>query len=496
MKKLISILLLLCVISAGLIFAACNDKPASTPADGTTEAGDASEEQTETEDGATYPEPDLPDMTFKEPTFTVLTRHNGTEGYDIYADVDSGDTLKEAVYQRNMLIEEKYGVTIRELPETDATVDTVLYNSVAANEHIYDMTDINFQQSYTAASQGLLIDLASGIDYLDLSNPWWDHGANKDFTICNKQYFVIGNANLDALRGTWALIYNKDMMLDLGYDENHIYDLVKEGKWTLDEFYNIAKKGVAKDLNNDNNMTSVDSYALSSNGASLFGFMTTSGLQIVEKTPDDELIFRTLDDRTNDILNQLSKILDTRMTYNASNPNQTADSADSGSFWTQFLENRSLFFSESFRSIEYFRDMNSDFGIIPHPKYSEDEQYRSFIHAYIGAAFGIPTTAPDKEKTAIMMEYMTYLSTDTVLPVFYERVLEGKYTRDEESFKMINEYILPYRVYDAGIALDIGGFSFQLYNLFVAEQKAFASTYKRSEENIQAAVEAINEAFR
>ncbi len=500
MKKTISLLLLIAIVSFSLILAACKDDadasdPSSGAVSGESASGNESESESEQDEGPTYPAPELPNEDYTDQTFTVLVRHNvDNDGNDIYADVDSGDTLKEAVYQRNMVIEEKYGISIQEVVASDNDINTTLYNSVMANEKTFDMANMAFFQTYVSALEGILLDISTDLEYVDLDNPWWDHETNQDFTVNNKQFMAIGNGNVDAVRGTWALIFNKNTMDNLGYDDEYIYDLVRDGKWTHDEYKKITK-GFSRDLNNDNKMTHEDQYALSGNGASFFGFMMNSGVRILDKDENDELYFIEFNDRTNGILMSLSDMLSTNNAFNVDNTNQ--NTSGTGQIWCDtFLEGRSLFFSESLRTIENFRDMDADFGIVPHPKWSEDEDYSTFIHWYIGQSFSVPMSAPDLTKTAIMMEEMSYLGTDMILPVYYSRVLEGKYARDEASYEMITEYIMPKRMYDVGMVRDVGGLSFSLYNLFINDANIFASTYQRTTRQMQIAVEEMNEAFR
>lgn len=502
MKKVISLLLLALIVSFSLVLAACKDE-ADTPvvpgnqnaSQNETESGTPESEGDQASEEETFAPPTLPDVRFDDQTFTVLVRHNvDNDGNDIYADVDSGDTLKEAVYQRNMVIEEKYGITIKEVVASDNDINSTLYNSVMANEKTFDMANMNFHQTYTSALEGILLDISTDLEYVDLDNPWWDHETNSDFTINNKQFMAIGNGNVDAVRGTWALIFNKNILDSLGYDDQYLYDLVREGKWTLDEYRKLTK-GYSRDLNNDNIMNHEDQYAVSGNGGSFFGFMMNSGVRILDKDENDELYFIDIDDRTNGILMALSDILSTKNAFNVDNMNQ--NTSGTGQIWCDtFREGRSLFFSESLRTIENFRDMDADFGIIPHPKWSVDEDYSTFIHWYIGQSFSVPISAPDLTKTAVMMEEMSYLGTDMILPVYYSRVLEGKYARDEASYEMITEYIMPKRMYDVGMVRDIGGLSMSLYSLFINDANIFASTYKRTARQMEIAVEEINEAFR
>ncbi len=493
MKKIFSVLLLAGVIILGLIFSSCNNTDGEK---NDVNSGDVISENTEkeTEKATTYPAPSLPDNRYDNQFFTVLVRNNNGSGCDdIYAEVDSGDSLKEAVYQRNMVIEDKYGLTIREVWASDQEVDQRLYNSVASNEKDFDMVDINFLQTYTAASNGLLLDL-NDIEYLDLNNPWWDKQINEDCSIGGKQFYAIGDANVSAVKGTWVLAYNQKLITDMGYDNDYIYNLVRDGKWTIDQYYALAK-GFTKDLNQDSLMTADDQYALSGNGSSIIGFMSCAGVIITQKDADDFLEFCDLTDYTNDVLTKLGKALSPSLTYNIDAADHFATDQGTGAHINIFKENRALFFSECLSTMEVFRDMESDFGIIPHPKYSEKEEYSSFLHQYVGTAFGIPITAPDLQKTAIMMEYMSFLSTDSVLPSYYSRVLEGKNTRDAESYEMITEYIIPKRKYDIGFSNAFGGLMFDIYGQISTGTNAFASTYRRLHKSVISEIDTANEAF-
>lgn len=48
-------------------------------------------------------------------------------------------------------------------------------------------------------------------------------------------YFAVSDLSLTAFDLTWCLMFNETKMEELNMDKP--YDLVRSGKWTLDEFH-------------------------------------------------------------------------------------------------------------------------------------------------------------------------------------------------------------------------------------------------------------------
>ena len=88
--------------------------------------------------------------------------------------------------------------------------------------------------------------------------------------------------------------------------------------------------------------------------------------------------------------------------------------------------------------IDYLRDMNDDFGIIPMPKLNEaQENYTSYIHDG-SSAFTIPVTAQNTEVTAAYLEAMSAESYRLVTPAYFETAIKAKYSRDSETSQMLD----------------------------------------------------------
>jgi len=103
-----------------------------------------------------------------------------------------------------------------------------------------------------------------------------------------------------------------------------------------------------------------------------------------------------------------------------------------------FIEDRALFLALTMGTVSKLRDMNTDFGLIPYPKWDEtQEAYGSTVQD--GATvFLVPQTIDDPEFVGIITEAMAAESYKTVVPAYYDVVLKTKSSRDEESARMID----------------------------------------------------------
>jgi hypothetical protein len=102
-----------------------------------------------------------------------------------------------------------------------------------------------------------------------------------------------------------------------------------------------------------------------------------------------------------------------------------------------FSNNQSLFIDSTFFAIEGMRSMETDFGIIPYPKYDEKQpDYVSRVEYYM--AQQIPITNNDPERAGVMLEALNSESAKTIFPAFFETALKTKYARDDESAEMLD----------------------------------------------------------
>lgn len=130
------------------------------------------------------------------------------------------------------------------------------------------------------------------------------------------------------------------------------------------------------------------------------------------------------------------------------------------------------------------RDMDSDFGILPYPKF--DEAQENYVSQDWGGLMCVPTSIQNPEMVGSVIELLAYFSEETVIPAYYDVTLDGKIARDEDTIAMLDI------IFDT-IAYEIGGnyfgFSSGFNDLFytmgslVIQKKSadFASWYAKNE---------------
>ena len=113
-----------------------------------------------------------------------------------------------------------------------------------------------------------------------------------------------------------------------------------------------------------------------------------------------------------------------------------------------FRNGHSLFMVGALQEMVQLRDMPDDFGVVPFPKYTEDQaQYYTRIIG--GFPFVVPATNPRPEIAGAILEAMACETRNTVIPAYYESSLQTKYSRDPDTIEML-DLIMENRVYDLG----------------------------------------------
>jgi hypothetical protein len=111
----------------------------------------------------------------------------------------------------------------------------------------------------------------------------------------------------------------------------------------------------------------------------------------------------------------------------------------------KFAADQLLFYQSGFINIfgEDIRNMKSEFGVIPYPKY--DETQKDYIATVHNSAFfvAIPSNTPSNKLDAIAatIEAQGYQNWKDYRPVYFEEALKVKFNRDDENADKVGEMI-------------------------------------------------------
>ena len=482
MKK--SSLLLALLMLAGA-FASCGESASEPSAETPVQtAGEAAETEPEETDILEY----LPEKDFEGRTFTILTR-DGME-YEFKADEQTGDLINDTVYARNHAVEDRYNVKINLLAKPTAYGDSDTFNkelnaAIMAGDSSYDMVAGYAAMILGAVKQGMFLNWYD-IPNIDITRPWWSPQIADSLTINNKMFAMTGDIALSVWESMVCMYYNKKLAADYAVED--VYPVVKDGKWTFDRLLSIVSK-VSADLDGDSQYTDADLYGyISTYSTPIDTFLPAFDIQVVKRGDDGWLYLTINSEKTVGALEKMKSLF-----FSGDNFGLTNGTSD---FRKIFKEDRSLFYAADLNVSKNLRDMETDYGIVPYPKYDDNQEkyYSTSTDGFSLLLF--PSTIKDPEFVGFVTEAMCAVSSAQVIPTYYDVVLKDKYNRDAQSAEML-DIIRDSLIYDVGYlnSFALNSVGHQFVRLVREGKTDFASVYAKGEKSFEKRLAKMQEAY-
>lgn len=486
---------MLCLILTAILLSACaagQDKPV-TETDPNTSVGTVQESAAETESTIAMT------VTSKYSTYDyggyeyrVLSPGPGEHFYyhiksdlnEVFAEELNGDLMNDAIYQRNTMTEDLLSIRITPIWSTGDTsgITTMLKAGTAAGSNEYDAVLNRMDFLGTSMQNGDLQNLRA-ISTLDVTNPWWDKNIVDDFTLFgNRLYWIAGDINFVDDYAVEAIFFSRSLCDDHGLP--YPYTLVKEGKWTMDRMLEMAN-AVKTDVNGDGKYTVADDIVghLEQNDH-VKHWMYAMGEKSIDIDAEGNLRLRILDERQIGAIDKLySAMVENELTYTGKA--------------TDFAAGHALFYGDMLAFVNQLREMTSDFGIIPMPKYDEAQaSYGEYISNGWTTAYAIPMTNGEPARTGVILETLSGYSTDTVRQALYEVSLSAKLVRDTDSVEML-DIIFGSKSYDWAVDFTWGSGFASLYNgIYTAKKNNYVSTAEKKAQSLEKSITDLMEKVR
>jgi len=425
----------------------------------------------------------LPNADYGGYNFRILTSNwfnANLEARQAPDEQQTGDIINDALYIRDKQVEAKYNINIS-YNIIDYDVNQILSNaqkSIKAGDDAFDFgMDNMITFTKGLAQNGMLVDFNT-ISNVDLTQSWWSKYAIRDLTINGKFYFATGDITARYPDSQYILLFNKKVFADEGLDLP--YQTVRDGNWTLDTFTNLIKDK-SRDLNGDGVLDKNDFYGLAVETSAPFCFLQACGEGLI-KIVDGNPTINVTNDRTVNIMGQLASFwTDPQYMYYPKNY-VVYDEVPI------FKNDQTLFVAQTCSNLSLFKDMNSDFGILPLPKYDTNQtEYYSYCQPYASASVCVPVTNTNLDRTGTIIEALAAAGKYTSTPAVYDVTLKTKYARDEDSAAML-DIIVAGSCYDFSFIYDWGG----LYSTFESTMDSgqnFTSKFDAISAKVQAAID-------
>ncbi len=484
LHRLASLLMAFVLVSSSAV--GCAQDAAETAAPETTAATETVPE-TETE---TEVSDDLPESDFEGFAYNIFNANPESNNWfttvHVTATEDSGDALPSAIYNRNLIVEERLNIKI---VETEQTADKIK-SAIMSGDGSFDLSLMQGASILAQAQAGYLMDMHT-LPYQNFDKPYWDSNAAEQLSLCGRLFMMAGDFITTQIDETICYFFNKNLINNHNLDDP--YTLVSEGQWTLDKMGEMAAV-TANDADGNGVFDDNDEYGMMSwRGVYYMFLLNGSGHTLIAKDKDDVPAFTFFNENFVAAYEKILGIVHSAegMYYDAEVKKNTRGLSNNHRVQEiMFPADQVIFWAECISWAKALRDMEANFGIIPAPKF--DEAQNQYYSCNNGNFFGmsVPVSVSDVERTSIILEALQSESTDTVLAAYYDIALKTKLTRDEESAAMI-DIIFDTTTYDCSTVYGLGGVKTEIYTRASNNNTDLASYWEKQQTSLATTIQKI-----
>jgi len=447
MKKILTLVLVIIMLMT--TFTACttdvgSGNPSETPS--STPAPDASddlppEEESEEQIGNLDPSINLGGN-----EINIISRGHTNFKDEITVESSDGDPIQDSIFQRRLDVERILNCEIVDWPVNEAsdgdyTVCKTLENALKGSDCPYDIMSASAYTAFGNTVKGLCHDLLS-VENLDLSQRYWATYFNEEASIGNAQYFATGAISLSLRRFIWVTFFNKSLAESYGTED--LYQVVNEGRWTIDYQAKLIAS-MYDDRDEVGGASAGDLFGLVANPHICTDpYWASCEIQVLVKDPETN--FFKIEPSVETIDSLLEKV--NNLYYKSGGtfvvPPASGDT-DQETIRQMFTGEQTTMATLRLLEVEAedFRNMAVPYGILPIPRYDESQDaYYSHAHDQF-IVYGIVSSVPSTkiDDMGAFLECMAIEGYKTVTPAYYEVALKGKYSKDEESWKMLDDIV-------------------------------------------------------
>lgn len=439
MKKTLCLLLALLTL---VVFVACatpgNDDPAdttttpsNTPSGSDSSSQDPNSQTTPAETTAPEEADELGNVRFDGQEYDILSRK--LTSYEVLSEEITGDLIADAVFQRNITIEDRFGVKVNVIEEPGNWDDKNTFmakvtNSVLSGDHDYDLVMTHSAYIVNLAVQGRGYDMYE-LDGIDFSKKWWCQKYVDNASMLGHAYTAMGDIGYTIYEYMECVFFNKGLADDVGVPD--LYPIVESGEWTYDKLKQYSLL-LGDDLDANGVHDRNDLYGLGVNGHCCRMTATFWDAQMTVVGDNGRHTINLPNEKYLAIYDELYSLV-------YGNPENVFFVTEGAKIETEmFMNNQLMFFVEKLGNAVTMKDSDVEYGIVPFPKYdSNQENYISSARDALSAIL-VVSNIESPEMVGTITEAMCMLGYQQITPVYYETSLKYKYLNDPSAMKMLD----------------------------------------------------------
>ena len=427
--RIVTLLLAMCMTA--IAFVGCKRKKGEVTEESNTTTSTGSE-------GYELPQADLNGF-----VFNILCRETDLFQKEVWSVDTVGEQISTAIFNRNSLIEERLNCLIGMNPVSESpesTLTNTFNRSVMAGDTDTHLALGHMHHAGQESLQGTMYNWYD-IPNIDFENPWWHHSLIDAMTYNRKMYVAASDFCISSVDFTWTMIFNTEMAANNQVD---VYSMVKDGTWTLENFNRVVKESYVSNGSGDVDIENDTFGFVTHYDSAVVNWMFSLEIPVSRFTTDGKYELLLNSDR---MINATERIYNLLFNGNGTlyvNP-ETLTALGGGSHdrivTSKFGAGQALFAAVRIFALDNLRNNDIDYGIVPYPKYDEEQQnYYSHVDGRASLMF-VPMNLPTEtlENVGTLIEALSYVTYRDVMPEIESVCLLGRYSRDSVAYQMLQQ---------------------------------------------------------
>ncbi len=361
---------------------------------------------------------------------------------EVIGEEEAEDIVYTRIYERNLKVEWRLDCDLVFIPGGKYTDWQVFSREVRPAVMQMDDSFWIVTSTNNTIIQEKNFDLFHNLNdslYIDIEREWWYKDAILECAVDGYYYrLMYGDVCLSAMGNNGAIYYNKEYYgtyIDPGNPEG-IYEYVLNGTWTLDKFAGIVAESHI-DYGGEND---IHGFTLVRYAEPLHYFPISCGIEFYKRDSTGYPTVTVNNEKSKDFAVKLYDLL-----YNNAGttllyfPNKVTENVGQ----PMFTDGKFMFNLGSLGNMltPEMRAMTYDFGVLPYPKWENEQEEYITMNAngatLIGCTINNPISIANDEAGAVI-EALCSEAYRSVSLAFYEDALQGAYSRDDMTSRMID----------------------------------------------------------
>lgn len=332
------------------------------------------------------------------------------------------DTISSALYYRVLNTQERLNNFISIEYAGGGWYDktdfiTKVYSDVMSGAPHFELVSHYSFAAPIGAMYGIYQNL-NNVKYIDLEMPWWYSDITEYSEIDGKIYFATGDIAPNTTKMTCCMFFNADLLTTYGYDVENFYAEAIAGDWTFAKMEMMLKNTYA-DKSGNGVVDENDFFGLSIVDNAIYdSLFYSAGMRIIDKNANG----------TYSLSRDWSGVKTDTLVKDCIDLFYSQDCLQFTGAYEAFAEGRSLLILTYFNyALGDLRDVNFKYGVLPIPKYDEDQSSYGTCLAPTHSLYSVTFGCSSPEMAGATLEALASDGYRNITPAIFEEGLKVKY---------------------------------------------------------------------